>query len=121
MTEFTLDDADNKNATNENVSNEINLGNSSQSSFEERQAYAVPSMPRAQENQTEKKLWLNVTDLEDEDIEELLETLSFYTGNTTVWFVKNGKKMLCSQKVTPNKALMAELYSFLPENSIKLI
>jgi len=50
-----------------------------------------------------------------------LETLSFYAGETTVCFVKNGKKMLCSQKVQPNKALMAELASFLPENCIKIV
>jgi hypothetical protein len=59
--------------------------------------------------------------LEDEDVEELLETLTFYSGDTQVWFVKNGKKMLCSQKVNPNKALMAELSSFLSEKDIKLI
>ena len=59
--------------------------------------------------------------LKDEDVEELLDTLSFYTGETTVWFVKDGKKMLCSQKVSPNRALMAELASFLPENCIKLV
>ena len=69
----------------------------------------------------EKKLWLNVTSLEEEDIDELLETLTFYVGDTQVWFVKNGKKMLCTQTVSPNKALMAELASFLPENCIKLL
>ena len=68
-----------------------------------------------------KKLWLNVSALEDEDIEELLETLIFYVGETEVCFVKNGKKMLCSQKVNPNKALMAELASFLSEDCIKLV
>ena len=69
----------------------------------------------------EKKLWLNVTDLEDADIEELMETLTFYEGETAVVFVKDGKKMLCSQKVNAGKALMAELLSFLSENQIKLM
>ena len=59
--------------------------------------------------------------MEEADVEELLETLSFYAGETSVYFVKDGKKMLCSQKVTPNKALMAELASFLPGKSIKLV
>ena len=67
-----------------------------------------------------KRLWLNVSDLEDADIDELLETLTFYEGETEVWFVKDRKKMLCTQKVALNKALMAELSSFLPENCIKL-
>ena len=77
--------------------------------------------PRATKTEAEKKLWLNVSDLDDEDIEELLETLTFYEGDTVVWFVKDGKKMLCSQKVSPNKGLMAELASFLSENHIKLV
>ena len=69
----------------------------------------------------DKKLWLNVSGMEDEDLEELLETLSFYAGETPVFFVKDKKKMACSQKVTPNRALMAELSSFLSENCIKLV
>jgi DNA polymerase-3 subunit alpha len=69
---------------------------------------------------SEKTLWLNVSDLEDEDIEELMETLTYYAGETKVIFVKNGKKMICSQRVTPNRALMAELAGFLAENCVKL-
>ena len=87
---------------------------------------AVPEMvqtrPAApQKSDAEKRLWLNISAMEEEDIDELLETLSFYPGETVVCFVKNGKKMLCSQKVNPNKALMAELCTFLPENCIKFI
>ena len=37
-----------------------------------------------------KRLWLNIGELEDEDVDELLETLSFYVGETTVYFVRNG-------------------------------
>ena len=68
-----------------------------------------------------KTLWLNVAPLEEEDLEELLETLTFYEGETVVYFVKNGKKMLCTQKVSLNKALIAELASFLPEYCIKIL
>ncbi|MBQ9113641.1 MAG: DNA polymerase III subunit alpha [Clostridia bacterium] len=71
-------------------------------------------------NETPKRLWLNVSNLEEADIDELLETLTFYEGDTEVYFVKDRKKMLCTQKVALNKALMAELSSFLPENCIKL-
>ena len=71
-------------------------------------------------NETPKHLWLNVTDLEDADIDELLETLAFYEGDTEVYFVKGRKKLLCTQKVSLNKAFFAELSSFLPENCIKL-
>ena len=80
----------------------------------------TPQEPQVKED-SQKTLWLNVTGLEDEDIDELLETLSYYAGQTEVYFVRNGKKMRCTQKVTPNKPLMAELVSFLPENCIKLL
>ena len=70
---------------------------------------------------SEKRLWLNVTGMDEADIEELMETLTFYAGETAVVFVNGGKKMLCSQKVSPNRALMAELSSFLDEKSIKLV
>ncbi len=68
-----------------------------------------------------KRLWLNVGDLEEADVEELLDTLTFYEGETEVYFVRGREKMRCTQKVAVGKALMAELYSFLPENCIKLL
>ena len=67
-----------------------------------------------------KRLWLNISAMENADVEELMETLGFYLGDTEVIFVKDGKKMLCSEKVNPGRALMAELASFLPESCIKL-
>ncbi|MBQ8322351.1 MAG: DNA polymerase III subunit alpha [Clostridia bacterium] len=79
------------------------------------------SAPAPEKPDSEKRLWLNVTELLDEDVEELMETLTFYAGETPVIFVKNGKKMMCSQKVSPGKALMAELAGFLPETCVKLV
>jgi hypothetical protein len=58
--------------------------------------------------------------LEDADVEELMDTFAYYPGDTEVVFVNNGQKMLCSERVNPGKALMAELASFLPANCIKL-
>ena len=69
----------------------------------------------------EKRLWLNVTGMDEADLDELMETLTFYAGETQVVFVRDGKKLLCSQKVTPSRALMAELSGFLSENCIKLM
>ena len=82
-----------------------------------------PSKPNPvlQKPNAEKRLWLNISDMDDADVEELLETLSYYPGETAVCFVKNGRKMGCSEKVNPNKALLAELHTFLPENCIKLV
>ena len=75
----------------------------------------------AEKTEAEKRLWLNVTGMEEADLDELMETLTYYAGETQVVFVKDGKKLLCSQKVAPSKALMAELSGFLPENCIKLM
>jgi DNA polymerase III alpha subunit len=81
---------------------------------------ASPVAPVAQKEDKPKRLWLNISALDEADVEELMETLGFYLGETEVIFVKDGKKMLCSEKVNPGRALMAELASFLPENCIKL-
>ena len=106
MSEFTLDeDAAKKPAmVAENLSSQAEA--------------ATPQIKRADKP---KRLWLNVTELDDEDIEELIETLVYYEGETEVCFVKGKQKMLCSQKVTVGRGLMAELASFLPENCIKHI
>lgn len=71
--------------------------------------------------ETKLRLWLNVTGLDEADKEELLETLTFYAGETEVVFVDSGKKMSCSQKVNPGKALLAELSTFLDAKCIKLV
>ena len=105
MVEFTLDE-----------------GAAEQASGEAQTAApAVGTNATSNKKETEQRLWLNVSGFEDEDIEELLETLSYYAGETQVCFVRDGKKMLCSQKVSVGKALMAELSTFLPESCIKLV
>ncbi|MBQ8885475.1 MAG: DNA polymerase III subunit alpha [Clostridia bacterium] len=78
--------------------------------------------PRPVTPQKEKRLWLNVTGMEEADIEELSETLTFYEGDTSVCFVDKaaGTKKLCSQKVNVSRALMAELAGFLSDDCIKL-
>ena len=107
MTEFTLDETQ-----------ETHTETKAVKAFAQERG-AQPQV--AEKEDKDKVLWLNVSGLEDEDVEELLETLSFYAGETSVYFVKDKKKMLCSQKVSPNRALMAELASFMPENCIKLV
>ena len=107
MTEFTLDEGTETHAETKEVK-----------AFEQERTAKPQSAEKADKD---KKLWLNVSGMEDEDVEELLETLSYYGGETPVYFVKDGKKMACSQKVSPNRALMAELSSFLDENCIKLV
>ena len=108
ITEFSLDTPE---TTDKPAAMATNVG--------EMRQYAQPT--KTEKPDSEKNLWLNVTGMDEADIEELMETLTFYTGETTVFFVKDGKKMRCSQTVTPNKALMAELSGFFPASCVKLI
>ena len=82
----------------------------------------APSPERKQEENKNKRLWLNVTGMAEEDIEELMETLCFYQGETPVCFVdkEKGTRSMCSERVSVSRALMAELSSFLPDDCIKL-
>jgi DNA polymerase III alpha subunit len=84
---------------------------------------AQPATPvvKAERNEKPKTLWLNITGMDEADKEELLETLTFYEGDTPVIFVANGKKFGIEQRVEPNRALFAELAGFLPESCIKLL
>ena len=86
-----------------------------------RAARPAPVKPQSEKPAAEKRLWLNITSLEEADVEELMDTLCYYEGETTVIFVKNGQKLVCSQKVKPDRALMAELSYFLKEDCIKLL
>jgi len=88
---------------------------------EERERAEKDESKFAQEAKKESRLWLNVSGLEEADLEELLETLTYYEGEIPVIFVNGKQKMLCSQKINPCKALFAELAGFLPENCIKLV
>ncbi len=90
-------------------------------SFDDRTETPAPLIVQKEKADKDKNLWLNVTALAEEDVEELLDTLSYYAGETQVYFVQGKRKMGCSQKVNLNKALMAELSTFLPDDCIKLI
>ncbi len=100
---------------------EFVLDEEKEATTKKRAAQPRPTERKEKEEEKERRLWLNVSALEEADMEELLETLSFYKGETEVVFVKDGKKMLCSEKVATNRALLAELAGFLDEKSIKLV
>ena len=112
MTEFNADEKEEKTvATEQKVA------------LPEEKQPAKTNAPSSQtaKSDAEKTLWLNISGMEDVDVEELMETLCFYAGETTVIFVRDGKKLVCSQKVKPDRALMAELSYFLNESCIKLL
>lgn len=92
-------------------------------------AFAAPQKQAVKEQkptvakaEKDKKLWLNITGIEPIDLEELLETLTFYEGETPVYFVDKatGKKSVCTQKVAISRALLAELATFLSDDCIKI-
>ncbi len=111
MTEFTLDEQTETLPAGQMALPIINAQN----------AKNETPIVQLQKADKDKILWLNVSDLDEADLDELMETLTYYEGESTVMFVQNGKKMRCSQKVTPGRALMAELSGFLAEDKIKLI
>ena len=67
----------------------------------------------------EQVLWLDARSLSEEDFEELLETVKEYEGHTTTKILHGGKRFEYS--VNMNRALAAELRTFLPAQCIKLV
>lgn len=67
-----------------------------------------------------EKLWLNVSELTDDDINELVDAIAAYPGNTPVRLVRGKEKLRLSSGVSMNKAFLAELSTFLPDKYIKL-
>lgn len=68
---------------------------------------------------TEKVLWLDARAMSDEDFSELLETLAEYEGDTCAKILHGGKRY--EYAVRLNRALYAEIRTFLPESCVKLV
>ncbi|MBO5782756.1 MAG: hypothetical protein J6R24_01285, partial [Clostridia bacterium] len=81
---------------------------------------STSSQERASE-QKPKVLWLQASNLDEGEFEELQEMLAVYVGEVEVRIVRGGKKFRSSQGVNCNKAFMAELKTFLPEDYIKYV
>ncbi|MBR7100142.1 MAG: DNA polymerase III subunit alpha [Clostridia bacterium] len=81
---------------------------------------STSSQERANE-QKPKVLWLQASNLDEGEFEELQEMLAVYVGEVEVRIVRGGKKFRSSQGVNCNKAFMAELKTFLPEDCIKYV
>lgn len=68
-----------------------------------------------------KVLWLNATDMSEDDFNELLDMISTYPGDTPVRIIKGKDKYRISDGVKTNRAFFAELSTFLTENCVKLV
>ncbi len=75
------------------------------------------SAPAAEEQQ--QVLWLDARTMSEEDFGELIEALAEYAGKTRAKILHGGKRYEYS--VNLNRALMAELRTFLPESQIKIV
>ncbi len=78
-----------------------------------------PQGPPAAEKPKEQVLWVDARGLGKEDAEELLEALSEYAGKTKAKILHGGKRYEFS--VNLNRALMAELRTFLPPECVKVV
>ncbi len=67
----------------------------------------------------EQTLWLDARNLSEEDFEELMETLQSYEGNVPAKVLHGGKRF--EYGVRLNRALSAEIMTFLSDDKIKLL
>ena len=68
---------------------------------------------------SEQTLWLDARNLSEEDFEELMETLQSYEGNVPAKVLHGGKRF--EYGVRLNRALSAEIMTFLSDDKIKLL
>lgn len=73
------------------------------------------------EEEKKKVLWLNIAMMEEADVDELLEVIASYPGETEVRLAKGKKKMRLSEGVNMSRGFMAELSTFLSDACIKLV
>lgn len=66
-------------------------------------------------------LWLNATDIPENEFDEFVSMLSNYEGALNCIIVKNGKKYRLSHGVNYCKGLLAELCAYIYEKDIKYI
>ncbi len=79
----------------------------------------APAEAAAPAAEKERVLWLDARALSAADFDELVEALSQYAGGTKCKALYGGKRYELS--VNLNRALMAELRTFLPEACVKLV
>ena len=77
----------------------------------------VAAQPKEEEK--ERTLWLDARSLTEEDFNEFMEMLSSYEGDVKTKLLHGGKRY--EFRVRLNRAFMAEVMTFLPENLVKLL
>ncbi len=80
---------------------------------------ADEAAPPKEEQPREEVLWLDARALGEETLRELLDTLGDYAGSKRAKVLHGGKRYEVS--VNLNRALLAELYTFLPASCIKVV
>ena len=75
--------------------------------------------PAQKREEAEHTLWLDARTLSEEDFNEFLEMLTSYEGDVRAKLLYGGKRY--EFRVRLNRALMAEVMTFLPESCVKLL
>lgn len=86
----------------------------------------VGGAPQSREKPVEQEikrsvLWLNASDLSDEDFDELVSMLGNYEGETFCNIKRGSKKFRLDGGVNYCRGLLAELSTFLGEEDVKLV
>jgi hypothetical protein len=66
-------------------------------------------------------LWLNASNISEEDFEDMVSMLSNYDGNLTCAIVRDKKKYKLPNGVNYCRGLLAELSAYIGEKDIKLV
>jgi DNA polymerase III alpha subunit len=66
-------------------------------------------------------LWLNATELSDEDFDDMVNMLSNYEGNLTCAIVRGGSRFKLQFGVNYCRGLLAELGAYIQEKDIKMV
>lgn len=74
---------------------------------------------KPQETEKERILWIDARSLDEDDFKELLEMLESYSGEQRAKLLHGGKRYEFGVRL--NRAFMAEIMTFLPENCVKIV
>ena len=70
---------------------------------------------------SQEVLWLNTSNLSEEDFNDLLNTLSNYEGNTVCKILRKDKRFTLTSGINYCRGLLAELYAILEQKDIKYV
>ena len=83
--------------------------------------HAFDNKDKIRARQRNSILWLNASNLDEEQFNDMISMLSNYEGETTCAIVRGGKKLKLSHGINYCRGLLAELMGYIFENDIKYV